>query len=148
MQLKRQVEDYLLARCPITVAQGGLLQVSEPIFVEAIVDALIFTSDLDKIPVVEQSAYEKLRKYLHPLRGGDEGRGWDFGKLPCLSDLFGLLEVIDGVDYVARLAMTIRAYKDRSVLIERTLRADEAVDFEIPRYAVIFSGRHNITVTA
>jgi predicted phage baseplate assembly protein len=38
--------------------------------------------------------------YLHPLYGGDDRQGWPFGRAVYLSDIYALLEPIEGVDCV------------------------------------------------
>jgi predicted phage baseplate assembly protein len=44
-----------------------------------------------------------LQTFLHPLSGGLEGAGWEFGRKPHRSDLFSVLETVPGVDYVSLL---------------------------------------------
>jgi len=48
-------------------------------------------------------ARSKLQSFFHPLRGGDEGRGWEFGKAVSRGDVYALLEGISGVDHVRSL---------------------------------------------
>jgi hypothetical protein len=44
-----------------------------------------------------------LKAFLHPLTGGPEGKGWDFGRDVSASDIYALLEDIDGIDRVENL---------------------------------------------
>jgi hypothetical protein len=66
---------------------------------------------------------------LHPLTGGPDGSGWDFGRRPQRSDLFALLESIGGVDHVHHLAIDL-----------------EPPVPEWPDRFLVFSGNHQISV--
>ncbi len=46
---------------------------------------------------------EKLIAFLHPVTGGPEGEGWEFGRCPGESDFYGLLESIRGLDFIRSL---------------------------------------------
>jgi hypothetical protein len=45
-------------------------------------------------------AADALRRYLHPLTGGPDGRGWPFGRDVHVSEIFALLDALPAVDYV------------------------------------------------
>ncbi|ODA40672.1 putative baseplate assembly protein [Desulfosporosinus sp. BG] len=47
-----------------------------------------------------------LEKFLHPVWGGPEGTGWPFGRKVYKSELYQLIETIEGVDYVKELEVT------------------------------------------
>jgi hypothetical protein len=52
---------------------------------------------------VESAVTEALKSFLHPLTGGPDGTGWDFGRLPKESDVYGLIHKLSGVDHVRTL---------------------------------------------
>lgn len=47
-----------------------------------------------------------LEKFLHPVWGGPEGAGWPFGRKVYKSELYQLIENIEGVDFVKELKVT------------------------------------------
>lgn len=47
-----------------------------------------------------------INTYLHPLHGGDDQKGWPFGRAIYLSDIYALLEPIEGVDCVFDIAFS------------------------------------------
>lgn len=47
-----------------------------------------------------------LNRYLDPLLGGSEGLGWPFGRSIYVSELYALLESINGVDYIGDLELS------------------------------------------
>ena len=67
---------------------------------------------------VQNRAIEKLQQYFNPLPGGGpHGEGWPFGRAVYLSEVYALLEQVEGVDYiqdvrVLRLATTGEAMDD------------------------------------
>jgi hypothetical protein len=75
---------------------------------------------------------ERLAAFLHPLTGGLDAQGWDFGRAPHRSDFFALVESVEGVDHV------------------RFLELDETEELdgvrESGRY-LVYSGVHQISVT-
>jgi len=56
---------------------------------------------------VERRAREALKEFLHPLRGGPAGRGWDLGRDVYLSDVAAVLERVQGLDYVEELTLLL-----------------------------------------
>ena len=107
--LRAGVEQYLRDRAANLVAFPRHVQVSGPTYVAVNVEAALVLTQIEQAPEVEATALQRLRQFLHPLTGGYLNRGWEFGRLPCLSDFYTLLEDIDGVDHVDNLMMTLRA---------------------------------------
>ena len=50
---------------------------------------------------------QRIAEFLHPLTGGPDGRGWAPGRRPHRSDIYGLLDTVDGVDFVRGLSLSI-----------------------------------------
>ena len=51
--------------------------------------------------------HDALAQLLHPLCGGPTGGGWTPGRDVFLSDVAAVVEHVDGVDYVDRLAISL-----------------------------------------
>lgn len=144
--LLNQVEKYLKAHSANTVVSPEHLQVSGPVYVAVNVEADIASTSLEAIPLVEKESCSMLKDFLHPLTGGYEKKGWEFGRMPYLSDFFALLEKIPGVNYVKDLSVTIKAV-DEPATSELAMTPERITDIEIPPYALVFSGEHKIKVT-
>lgn len=141
-QIKHKIEEYIKMRCANVVSYyPDHIQVEGPIYVGVMMDATIFVKSIDSAPWVEDEAYERLKAFLHPLTGGYENKGWEFGRMPFLSDFFPILEGIEGVDYVESLSMMIKT-KDK----EEVITEDKPVEIKLPLYTLIFSGEHRITI--
>jgi hypothetical protein len=82
---------------------------------------------------VKARCEEKLTRFFHPVSGGEQNRGWEFGAFPHESDLYAQLEAVDGLGYVRSLSM--RVEEDRPGLFES-------------RSFLISSGEHRIRLEA
>jgi hypothetical protein len=149
-ELRRRVETYLAARAPDVAAAPRRVRVIGPAWVEVAAVAELVPTTLDRAPEAETRTLEELDAFLHPLTGGPDGEGWPFGRLPCLSDLYGVLEAIDGVDHVESLRMVLQP-----VLADGTAHgeaitvtgSDDDVHLALPGHALVTAGEHRITST-
>lgn len=147
-QLRLRVEKYLRERSANIASFPKHIKVTNPAYVEIRVTADIFPLTIDRAPDVEASAVETVEGFLHPLTGGYAGGGWEFGRLPCLSDFYALLEAVEGVDHVENLTMTLQAVTPGGNLSgEPTVVTEEKpLSVEVPQYMLVFSGEHKFTV--
>ena len=60
---------------------------------------------------------QRITEFLHPLTGGSDGCGWTLGEQPHRSDLYGLVDTIDGVDFVRALSISIDAPSGIPIII-------------------------------
>ncbi len=150
--LLRQVQAHLQARAPATAQ----LWVAGPEWIQVTVTATVVPLSLDVAEPVRGRVRAALERYLHPLTGGPDGRGWAFGRKPHRSDLFAVAEAVDGVDHVRTLTVTALAQShdlgDRLAgVLNRTLPDAAAPPApEEGRWlsrALVYSGPHEITVT-
>ena len=75
-------------------------------YVSVDVATVIGLRDMAAARDVDLAVRAALAAFLHPLTGGQEGCGWDFGRHPHRSDLYALLEAIPGVDHVRALSVS------------------------------------------
>ena len=52
---------------------------------------------------IKREIDSRLHYFLHPLKGGREGRGWPFGRHVFKVDLYHVVEEVEGVDFVSRI---------------------------------------------
>jgi hypothetical protein len=112
LELRSAVKDYLQQRAPSVLAGGERIVVRPPDYVEVAIEAEIFVVSLDDAAVAETEARTRLDTFLHPLRGGPSGTGWDFGRPIWKSDVFAVLEQIEEVDRVENLLFHFRGTTD------------------------------------
>ncbi len=135
-RMLQTVEDYLKSHNPISVST---LTVTGPTYLAVSVTADIYVADINSASAVNFAALNSLKTFLHPLHGGSDGKGWDFGKVPCDSDILGLLQSIPQVDYIQNLKVTICDAQTGD-----TLPSDNNI--VLPGYALICSGTHQVNV--
>jgi hypothetical protein len=106
LELRRTVEQYLLARAPVTLSGLDRIFIGPPSYVVVSVDATVFATSLDAVGTAEQAVRDTLKTFLHPLTGGPDGQGWDFGRALAASDLYSVLEDIATVDHIETITLT------------------------------------------
>jgi Baseplate J-like protein len=118
LELRRTVLAYLRERAPGLLVAGERLVVRPPDYVVVSISASVFVASLEQASAVEAAAVDALRKLLHPLVGGPEGRGWEFGRPIAASDVFAVLEAIRDVDHVEGLVFHVDGRVDQSAGVE------------------------------
>jgi hypothetical protein len=105
--LRERVRAHIGAVAPADLAAVEQLRVVGPDYVAVDVDARIVPRATADAGAVETAARLALGAFLHPLRGGPEGLGWDPGRSVYLSDVAAVLERAPGVDYVTELSLAV-----------------------------------------
>lgn len=148
LQLKEQVEEYLKQHAPgILVEKSQRIQVVGPVYMPVSVTVKLQTSAINYIPLVENTATTLLTAFFHPLTGGESSSGWDLGIIPCCSDLYSLLEAIEGVDHVESLSMKLKIPSKTQASQQIILTPGQTVDLDLPPYTLVCSGEHQITAS-
>jgi hypothetical protein len=104
-ELLARVRAYLAARAPATVARR--IKVVGPRYQAVSVVAEIVPSRPEDAGAVEIEVRRRLDAFLHPLRGGRDGRGWQVGQAVPLSQVAALIEGTDGVDYAHDVTLQV-----------------------------------------
>jgi hypothetical protein len=112
LNLLRQVAKYMDG-CRVTNTE---LIVLAPEYISVVVEAVIVAAGADTGAVAVAQCKQVINRFLHPLAGGDHGRGWKFGRLPKESDLYACLEAIPVLEYVHSL--NLRMVEERPGLLQ------------------------------
>lgn len=99
--LLEHVEAYLKARCPPAMR----LHVSGPRWIRVTVRAAVAPTAGAATDRLLADLRAAITRFLHPLTGGEQGLGWDFGRIPRRSHLYRLLARLPGVHHIASLAV-------------------------------------------
>jgi hypothetical protein len=98
MNLLRRVRDHLIQHTP----PGIRVVVLAPEYLAVAVETEVVA--IPEAPADLAGCCKRaLSEFLHPLTGGENKEGWDFGKEPRRSDLYAVLEGVPGVDHVRAL---------------------------------------------
>ena len=108
LELRRTVKDFLRQRSASVLSSGERIVIRPPDYVDVAVEADIFVTSLEQAAAAETKARTRLETLLHPLRGGTDGKGWEFGRPIWKSDVFAALEEIEEIDRVENLRFRVR----------------------------------------
>ncbi|MBD2450059.1 putative baseplate assembly protein [Nostoc sp. FACHB-152] len=118
------------------------LEVIPPCYVEVKVKALLrIRSGFDPDEVCNQVNKSLIERFLHPLNGGSEGRGWQFGRTVYESEVYKAIEdFTSGVDSVKSLVLSIpNADQDAEAYL------DQYGNIHISTNSLIYSTKHEIS---
>jgi predicted phage baseplate assembly protein len=96
--LIRAVKEYLEPLRLLTTR----LHVVGPRYVSISVRLTLIIEPDAVAEVVKDKAVKELNRFFHPLGGGHDGKGWPFGRNVYVSEIYELLDLLPGVDYVTR----------------------------------------------
>jgi hypothetical protein len=112
-ELLDAVKAYLDARRPPI----GRLRVGGPRYSGVSVRTRIAAAEGRSPIELEQQCIDQLRRFLHPITGGDAGEGWAPGERPHRSDFFGLLGAVDGVALVREVSWRLDTVDDGASIV-------------------------------
>jgi hypothetical protein len=130
-ELLQQIQTYLEARAIGTAS----IYTVPPLYLKISIAAEIALTSPESASQIERSIYQELKDFLHPLRGGFDGKGWPFGREPYLSEFYSLLEGIEGVNYVRSL--TVNEQAEGGADLERAKNT---------KRFLVYSGSHTINL--
>ncbi len=104
-ELREQVRQFISRRAPAQLT--ARIAVIPALYFPVGVEAVVSPKDPGLSGAVVSAVRAELARFLHPLSGGPEGRGWPFGRDVYASDLCAALEGLEGLDYVSSLALLV-----------------------------------------
>jgi predicted phage baseplate assembly protein len=106
-ELLRKVRNHLADRKLLTT----ILHVRRPVYRELSAQVEIVVLQTAGSDRVKREIDRRIRLFLHPLRGGRDGKGWPFGRAVYRVDLYHVIEDVPGVDFVDRVRLVDEASK-------------------------------------
>jgi predicted phage baseplate assembly protein len=101
--LIKSVKDYLTARSLTTLSDR--IEIIGPRYVPIAVEAEVIPERIEDAKAVEKRVLDSLRAFLHPLHGGADGNGWEFGRDVYLSEIAAVIQGTEGVDRVSKVIL-------------------------------------------
>ncbi|WGV28004.1 putative baseplate assembly protein [Halotia branconii] len=117
------------------------LEVIPPSYVEVKVKALLrVRSGFNPDEVCQQVNQSLIERFLHPLHGGFNGKGWQFGRAVYKSEVYKAIEDFNkGVDCVKTLDLSFQnTDQDTNVTL------DKQGNIHISVHTLIYSNKHEI----
>lgn len=107
-EIKKYVKEYLSARKLLTTR----IHVVDPDYQEVRISILVAAKDKE----LKNAISEAVERYLDPISGGADGRGWLSGRSLYSSDLYYLVEGIPGIDHVVRVELEAPSLKPHQLI--------------------------------
>lgn len=140
VELKPQLEHYLLERAAGPVAFSERIHVIEPAYLEISVNVTLKVKSMDDVLVTENAAKQKIEQFLNPYNGHYDGNGWEIGEDIHPSLFYSLLKSIDAVNHIEKLFMHV-------------IKVDKGIGQEVDAYQLVHikhgmiqNGQHKVTV--
>jgi hypothetical protein len=141
LELIKRVQEYLDSRSTLTAH----VWVTGPLYLRVDVEVEVALVSLAGAGAVELAVQQSLAAFLHPMTGGLDGKGWDFGREPHLSDLYALIESTPGVDHVNLLNLNERV-DDADISTLGLSAATAVADVKKTGRFLVYSGAHKISL--
>jgi hypothetical protein len=129
--LIRQVSDYINTRAR-RIATAELV-IKGPKYLAVSVSASILPEDLEAADLVRRRVLDNLETYFHPLKGGADGQGWEFGRDVFVSEVSKVIEDTAGVHH----SEGVRLAADSITDADHIPVADDCI---------VASGKHALTI--
>jgi len=116
------------------------LFVIPPEYIKVSVEAEVVIKPKYLESTVKEAVIEALKSFLNPITGGKDSNGWPFGRSVYISEIYELIEGVEGVDY-------IESGKLKSIKLKKE-GVEQEGDVNIPEYGLVFFEEedHEITV--
>jgi len=111
------------------------VHVIPPQYVKVSVSCKVYLKKKSSPENVEKRVLKALEAFLDPLNGGPDKKGWDFGRSVYPSEIYRLIDDIEGVDYASGISFSTD---------EKQYDPGEPVN--ISPIALVFSGNHRVEV--
>lgn len=136
--LLQDVRAFLTARCSPSVT----LALTGPLWIEvSITQLIVIPVSFEQADGLRAAILDALDRFFHPLTGGLDGNGWDFGQVPYKSDILGLVTSLPGVESVQGLTVRMTWSGSDRVFDEATAGRDlERV--------LVSTGSHTVQIAA
>ena len=131
--LVKVVREYLEKYSANMVSAPMHIDVRGANYVQITIQPTVVPVSLEASARVDTGIIAILNRYIHPLTGGKQGNGWEFGKNICRSEIIALLEGVTDVDYVKQLIILVNGKR-------------QAGDIDIVENMLPFSSEHKVNL--
>ncbi|WP_428268832.1 putative baseplate assembly protein [Haliangium sp.] len=121
-EILRYIKNYLDERRLV----GTILRVIKPRYRDISLKVTLLRRTVGTSDRLRREIADKLRTYLHPLVGGRDGKGWEFGRAVLKTELVHMAEEVPGVEGVDALEILD---EERRVHVEHVRVEDDELPF-------------------
>ncbi len=103
--LRERVRQYFEDRALASLSPARCIHVTGPEFFPIDVEVTVVPKIASEAGTIEQRVRAALEDFLHPLRGGPRGNGWELGRDVYLSDVAAVVENVPGLDFAQEIVL-------------------------------------------
>ncbi len=111
------------------------LHVAGPEYVEISVKCKVHIKKRSSPTEIEQRVLKALERFLDPLKGGPDEKGWPFGRSVFPSEIYQMIDKVEGVDYATGVSISAEGQYQKA-----------GNTIKIPPIALVFSGEHHLVM--
>jgi hypothetical protein len=119
--LLRRIEEFLRRHALGAIASD--IHALPPVYLPVAIAAKVHTAKPQDASLVERRVVQALDTFFHPLFGGEHGDGWPFGRSVYISEVFAVIERVQGVDHVVEATFVDQPALSRMDVDENVLVA-------------------------
>jgi predicted phage baseplate assembly protein len=131
-----RLRDHLDARRLLTTR----LEIQQPSYNWVTVQTRIKTLPKAEPERVRYAVKAALYRFLHPVFGGPDGKGWPFGRVLTIDKVYGLIQTVPGVEYATELNLYPIDMSDPTG--QRLGKSSQVIN--LPANGVVVSYYHNV----
>lgn len=129
------------------------LFVLPPKYVNVSVTATVVVKPKNVPNKVKESVENKLKDFLHPVSGGIEGKGWPFGRSVYISEIYEVIDSVEGVNYVIPDSVKINYIADKNGVIPNfvTIKKNsngQTIEIDVPSEGLVYLVPEETRITA
>ncbi len=103
--LREKVRQYLEARALASLCPARCIHVTGPEYFPIDVEVTVVPKIAGEAGTIEGRVRAALEDFLHPLRGGSRGQGWELGRDVYLSDIAAVVESVPSLDFAQEIML-------------------------------------------
>ncbi|HSM58123.1 MAG TPA: hypothetical protein VK879_18345, partial [Candidatus Sulfomarinibacteraceae bacterium] len=113
------------------------LDIREPVYHWVAVRAAVRADASTNHARVEDAVLDRLYRFLNPLVGGPDGKGWPFGRNLVISDVYQALQGVPGVEFLSKVEIFVTTAGDGP-------RGEAVETVDVVGHGTIASGIHEV----
>ena len=98
--LLRRIEEFLGRQALGAIADAKDIHALPPAYRPVAIAAKVHPEKPEDASLIERRVVQALNGFFHPLTGGEQNDGWPFGRSVFISEVFAVIERVQGVDHV------------------------------------------------
>lgn len=135
--LQDRIGQYIQMRMPGLQRLQNHFYIIQPWITEIQVTALCTLKPHNSVFQCKAEAEKQLSRFLNPLTGNSDGRGWEIGSAPNREQIRNVLLEVQGIESIQTLIIKAYCYNHQGI---------QEIDLEgrIPKFQIVTSGIHKI----